>query len=89
MIKVEEIGGGYLNLVDPEGWECCATLISNDTEKLSRILKTPFGHEVQYLKKSSGAPQWKGDWWGEVTNSSITDSLEHAEILAKLYLANA
>ena len=37
---------------------------------------------VHVFHRTSGAPQWKGTWWTEIDNPSLTDSLESAERLA-------
>lgn len=88
-MKVEEIEGVYLNLVEPDDWKCVASLISANKRMLCRIYKTAFGYEVQYLTPSAGAPQWKGEWWAASITPSITDTLEHAKHLAAQFLHGA
>ena len=82
----EEIEGAFFYEGEPENWQCLETSVSRDKQRLSRIYRVGNSHRVKYYKRGTEY-NWAGEIWGQaVPPSSITDTLQQAQLLASAYV---
>ncbi|NKI72749.1 hypothetical protein GN109_25340 [Collimonas pratensis] len=85
-MEPEFIGGAYFSCTEPVTWDCCASYISFDSQRLARVYQVPdsFFRVLGYVK-IPGAPQWIGEWWAEEHRVQV-GSIGEAEQLAQGFL---
>lgn len=85
----ELIEGAYFSYTEPVTWDCCASHISFDSQRLARVYQVSgsFFRVLGYFKVP-GAPQLIGDWWTEEHRVQV-ESIGEAEHLAQEFLVAA